>query len=386
MFQLIESYFSVFMLLGASAAALSILLLIKPHNKPWANHMLALLSLTWGFSCYWFFAFIQGPPFYNLTVTSFIGPMMPLTLFPPIYLYVKYLFHEYRGIQKKDHLHFLPIYLYAAFTLYLFLINDASVQGMRSHSLYPWRSMISSWVAMIQGPFYFFKVKSTLKFRRQKLMEEFSDIESRKLSWLSNINAWFLPIFLIGGISAIIRSTHLNPYMLYMAYHGVMCFSLVYIHMAIYKNPELFTVNTASKKFEFIPLALKYTQKETQTSSNMASNNREEEIVQKLVRVMEKEKLFKKPGISLNELCMVLQESRNAVSSVLNNNLRKSFYDYINELRIQESKLLLTDPHFKPYTVEAIALEAGFKSLSVFYRLFKDAEKITPTEFRRRNT
>src|SRR5690554_469825 len=104
MLSLIESYFSVLMLFGASQAVTGIYLLLKDKQKPFSNNLLALLLFAWGFSCYWFFAFIHFDPFFSTAVTSFIGPMLALTLFPPVYLYVKYLFYEFDRFQKRDHL------------------------------------------------------------------------------------------------------------------------------------------------------------------------------------------------------------------------------------------------------------------------------------------
>src|SRR5690554_709841 len=127
MLSAIESYFSILMLFGASQAVTGIYLLLKKKRRPFSNNLLALLLFAWGFSCYWFFAFIHMGAFFSVGVTTFIGPMLALTLFPPVYLYVKYLFYEYAKFQRKDHLHFLPIYIYIGFTLFLYFDSDFSI-------------------------------------------------------------------------------------------------------------------------------------------------------------------------------------------------------------------------------------------------------------------
>jgi len=380
----LESYFSVFMLFGASVAAISIFLLLKDKNRPFANNMLALLAASWGFSCYWFFAFIQEAPFYSLSLTTFIGPMIPLTLFPPIYLYVKYLFHDFKKFNSTDHVHFLPIYIYSVFTLYLFASGNFTIDQMRAHPWFLSRSMLSSYIGSLQGIVYFFLASNMLKKWQDKLKQEYSDIEHRKLKWLRNINICLLPVFLIGVLSTIIRSTHLNPYILYMAYHAVMCLGLVYIHFTIFKKPLLFSIESEPVVYQEAPVvAVSQSSKAKQAS--FSDNGKHQAIVEKLQEVMSKEKLFKNPNINLNELTLAIGETRNSLSYVLNNYIKKSFYDYINEFRIEESKKLLCDKNFNSYKIEAISHEAGFKSVSVFYRLFKNAEKITPTEFRNQN-
>src|SRR5690554_589885 len=237
----IESYFSVLMLFGASQAITGIFLLLKSKSRPYSNNILALLLFAWGFSCYWFFAFIHKEPFFSVTLTTFIGPMLALTLFPPIYLYAKFMFYEYKKFQKKDHLHFLPIYIYLGLTLYLFVSSDFSIANMRKHEWYNLRMNISSYVATLQGPFYFIKTNRILKKRYQILQEQYSEIESRKLEWFHIINYSFASVFIIGGISAIIKITYIDPYLLYMAYHAVIAISIFYITLMIYKYPILFS-------------------------------------------------------------------------------------------------------------------------------------------------
>ena len=380
----IQSYFSAFMLFGASVAAISIFLLLINKNRPFANNMLAMLVVSWGFSCYWFFAYIQAAPFYSLKLTTFIGPMIPLTLFPPIYLYVKYLFHDFKKFNSIDHVHFLPVYIYSLFTLYLFVSENFSVDQMRIHPWYHSRSMLSSYIGSLQGVVYFFLAGNMLKKWQNKLKQEYSDIENRKLMWLRNINICLLPVFLIGVLSTIIRSTHLNPYVLYMTYHAIMASGLIFIHITIFKKPFLFSIESEPVVCQEVPVVVESQNRKVKQNS-LSDNGKHQAIVDKLQQIMYKEKLFKNPNINLNDLTLAIGESRNSLSFVLNNCIKKSFYDYVNEFRIEESKRLLLDKNFSSYKIEAISHEAGFKSVSVFYRIFKKKEKTTPTEFRNQN-
>lgn len=384
----IESYFSILMLFGASQAVTGIYLLLKDKHKPFANYMLALLLLVWGFSCYWFFAFIHQGPFFSVTVTTFIGPMLALLLFPPIYLYVKFLFYEYKGFRISDHLHFLPVYLYILFTLYLYVDSGFSIANMRHHEWYHARTLVCSYIATVQGPFYFFMTNRILKLRHQRLKEQYSEIESRKLEWLHVINYSFALVFIIGGISAIVRITYLDPYILYMAYHAVIAVSIFYITLMIFKSPVIF-VNTepaselhgakavVSEIPSIPPVA------PTISSSQDHLHEKETDIIAKIENFMMEDKPYKNPNFSLNDLAAAISESRNAISTVLNKSLEKTFYSYINEMRIEESKRLLADESLMHFTIEGIAAESGFKTMSVFYRFFKDIEKVTPAVYRK---
>lgn len=388
MFPQIESYFSVLMLFGASQAVTGIYLLLKDKTRPFSNNMLSLLLFVWGFSCYWFFAYIQQEPFFSVAVTTFIGPMLAIILFPPIYLYVKFLFYEYERFPKIDHLHFLPVYLYLGFTLYLYISSGFSIADMRNHEWYHTRSLICSYVATLQGPYYFYKTNRILKLRHELLKEQYSEIESRKLGWLQIINYSFALVFIIGGISTLVKITVLNPYILYMAYHAVIAVSLFYITLMIYKYPLVFSrqeiVPKIFKRDITLPDDTNVISQPTSVLLNQGnSNSKDDAIIAKLDILMKEQKPYRNPNFSLNDLAAAISESRNSLSHVLNNSLNKTFYNYINELRIEETKRLLSDKMLLNYTIEGIAAESGFKSMSVFYRFFKEIEGVTPSVYRK---
>lgn len=388
MFPQIESYFSILMLFGASQAVTGIYLLLKNKQRPYSNNMLAVLLFAWGFSCYWFFAFINKEPFFSVGVTTFIGPMLALTLFPPIYLYVKFLFYEYKSFQKIDHLHFLPIYLYLIFTLYLFISSDFSIANMRKHEWYNARMVVCSYIATLQGPFYFIKTNRILKKRHQLLKEQYSEIESRKLEWFHIINYSFALVFIIGGVSALVKIAFLDPYVLYMSYHAIIAISIFYITLMIFKYPILFSPpEVSAEMYAANVLVEEQTINENVLEKDQAPEKIERvkgnDIIEKIEKLMSEQKPYKNPNFSLNDLVAAISESRNDVSYVLNNSLNKTFYNYINELRIAESKHLLNDPDLLHFTIEGIASESGFKSMSVFYKFFKDIEGVTPAVYRK---
>ena len=98
---------------------------------------------------------------------------------------------------------------------------------------------------------------------------------------------------------------------------------------------------------------------------------------------MREQKLYKNPNLSLNDLAEAISESRNSISAALNNGCNKTFYNYVNELRIEESKHLLRCEKMLHFSVEGIAAQSGFKTMSVFYKLFKDIEETTPSVYRK---
>ena len=103
-------------------------------------------------------------------------------------------------------------------------------------------------------------------------------------------------------------------------------------------------------------------------------------IIEKLEKVMLQKELYKNPNIKLSSIAKELHISTHRLSQLLNDNLGKSFAQYISESRIEEAKSLIAKNN--GYTLEAIGYEAGFSSRSAFYATFKKLTGMTPAAFR----
>ncbi len=88
-----------------------------------------------------------------------------------------------------------------------------------------------------------------------------------------------------------------------------------------------------------------------------------------LERVVESQKLYLNKGLTLGELAHVMGTNRTYVSNYLSNVRGQTFYDYINQLRIERASLPMMAEH-PEYTLEYIAESSGFGSISTFRRAF----------------
>jgi len=91
---------------------------------------------------------------------------------------------------------------------------------------------------------------------------------------------------------------------------------------------------------------------------------------------------FVDPNLSLESLTENQNMSLSHASKLINAFSNYNFSDYINSLRIEQAKKLLSDDSFDQYTIVAIGLESGFNSKSTFYTAFKKFTSQTPSEFR----
>ncbi|MBA5630580.1 helix-turn-helix domain-containing protein [Moheibacter lacus] len=110
--------------------------------------------------------------------------------------------------------------------------------------------------------------------------------------------------------------------------------------------------------------------------------NSKNENVEAFENYIKIEKNYQNPDLSLELVADELGINKSYLSRIINNEIGKSFTDYVNEMRVEEAKIYLANPDFKNYTLLAIGLEAGFNSKSVFNAAFKKFTGMTPSEYR----
>jgi ligand-binding sensor domain-containing protein/AraC-like DNA-binding protein len=104
--------------------------------------------------------------------------------------------------------------------------------------------------------------------------------------------------------------------------------------------------------------------------------------LRKLLEIMEKEKPFLSPDITLPELGKRIDMSKEELSQVINRELHLNFNAFINRYRIEEAKRKLRDPKENQFVVLKIAYEVGFNSKSSFNAVFKRMTGMSPSEYR----
>jgi AraC-like DNA-binding protein len=97
---------------------------------------------------------------------------------------------------------------------------------------------------------------------------------------------------------------------------------------------------------------------------------------------MNKERPYLESQLTLPQLAQQLGISPNYLSQVINEQLQKNFFDFINEYRVAEAKSKLTADSTTKGSIADVAYDSGFNSKSAFYTAFKKHVGMTPSEFR----
>lgn len=92
---------------------------------------------------------------------------------------------------------------------------------------------------------------------------------------------------------------------------------------------------------------------------------------------------FLDPQLSLEGLSEELQMGTSTLSKLINAYGNANFPDYINQMRVEAAKNLLSEKEFEAYTIVSVGLECGFNSKSTFYAAFKKFTGQTPTQYRK---
>ena len=106
-------------------------------------------------------------------------------------------------------------------------------------------------------------------------------------------------------------------------------------------------------------------------------------LAARLLAMMETEKAHRDERLTIAALARQLGEQEYRLRRLINGSLgHRNFAQFLNSYRLTEIKQALSDPAQREVPILTIALDAGFGSLGPFNRAFRDAEGMTPSEYR----
>jgi len=202
------------------------------------------------------------------------------------------------------------------------------------------------------------------------LPNEFSTIDRyKKLGWLFFVivsyNLYSLVLVMI-GILVILFSGHIQiPYL--FNYSALL--AMVYI-LGFYGIRQKMIYQTI---YPELPLP--------RNGKSPVSSGRNDQIRNQLLNYFASEKPYLNPDLSMQMLSDRIQTPKHQITEVLNQDLGKNFFQFVNEYRVAAVKQMLSDRK-NPYSIEAIGYECGFNSKSTFFTVFKNLTGLTPMQYR----
>ena len=94
------------------------------------------------------------------------------------------------------------------------------------------------------------------------------------------------------------------------------------------------------------------------------------------------EKKYKDPTYSAKIMAKELKTNVRYLSAVINSRMDGNYNQFVNEYRITDSKVLLTDRRYADKSIEEISAMVGFSNRQSFYGAFYRFVGITPRKYR----
>jgi AraC-like DNA-binding protein len=236
-------------------------------------------------------------------------------------------------------------------------------------------------IRLIQSSIYLiFQWKLIVKFKKQNVIFEIEHQIKMVLKWLK-IFTWvttvyflafiFLSLFVILNISVFnnwgainfipgaLLSSSFFVMSTYLLTHPGILAGLPFVK---YKETKSILSNDEVNKIAFIEEDYS---KEIQDINNYFNIN----------------KPYLNSNLTLGQVSVTLNIPIRELSYILNNYFNQRFTDFVNAYRLKYIIDNFNKSYLDNFTIESIALEAGFTTKSGFYKSFKKFYKTTPTEY-----
>ncbi|MCF8289700.1 MAG: helix-turn-helix domain-containing protein [Chitinophagaceae bacterium] len=306
-------------------------------------------------------------------------------LVPPLaYLYVRSVLYNESKFEKKDFIHLVPFliitfnYLPIYFSSYNERLEVVKLVIIRYDNNYLIQDGFFSENIQILRPiqslvYLVLQWKILIDFKKKNITISFKEHTLMIFKWLKKFNycisftnLTFL-IFVFGVAYSLANKQPLNEVVLYAAIP--ISISLLYLSSYLIINPHVLA-------------GLPYIGKELKNNpkSFIKEVNYELEIAT-IKSYFEVHKPFLQPSLTIGQLSLSLDLSPKVVSFIINQCLNQNFNDFVNSYRVASLIESMQQGGLKNYTIQALALQAGFANKTSCMNAFKKVHNCTPSQY-----
>ena len=306
-------------------------------------------------------------------------------LVPPLaYLYVRSVLYNESKFEKKDFIHLVPFliitfnYLPIYFSSYNERLEVVKLVIIRYDNNYLIQDGFFSENIQILRPiqslvYLVLQWKILIDFKKKNITTSFKEHTLMIFKWLKKFNycisftnLTFL-IFVFGVAYSLANKQPLNEVVLYAAIP--ISISLLYLSSYLIINPHVLA-------------GLPYIGKELKNNpkSFIKEVNYELEIAT-IKSYFEVHKPFLQPSLTIGQLSLSLDLSPKVVSFIINQCLNQNFNDFVNSYRVASLIESMQQGGLKNYTIQALALQAGFANKTSCMNAFKKVHNCTPSQY-----
>ena len=376
----------IFVLIGAlQGFALTAFLAFHKKGNIFANRTLAILIFTVSTDAFVSFLYLSN---YIHQLPHFISVSEPLYVLhgPLLYLYTKQLITPRYKFRAVYLLFFMPSILETLLWM-PFYLQSAELKLHDYSGLSGNLPLISSyWIIWNLELFYnmafVLMAAAALKKHERAIKNAFSDISRISFKWLRRlILAAFVVLFFEVVILYLVKIVDMESFFVALyCFIAILFYGIGYMGL---RQPEVFSGAEDEIEKEYDKQSKTEPTKKYAKSS--LSDEKAQRHLEKLLQLMENEKLYLQSDLKLNDVAKRLDISTNHLSQAINTKTGKNFFDFVNTYRVREAQRMLLDSRYEHLNLLGIGFKAGFSSKSSFNKVFKDISTLTPSQYRQKN-
>ncbi|WP_282135463.1 helix-turn-helix domain-containing protein [Seonamhaeicola maritimus] len=365
------SIINILMLFGVFQGLVLSLIIICKKGKRKAGKCLTLVLFAFSMNLLYYFALDVGLFNQVPILKSFYLPWAMLAAIG-FYLYVTFSAPFQNKLTFINKLGFLPFVVFGGIHIAIRLCNHLTgtaciLSESRLSFFYLFEELFGVLYALILGIMSYVKINDI----EEKLKEQFTNFNESKLRFHKKLLILAL-IYCVVWLGVYSLSLAYNVSGLYV-YYFLWLFLAVVIHWVAWSgfiNDDVLILGFIS------PQSLQNTSRDKDVLID--DNN---VYYQKLIKLMEEDKVFLNDHLSLSELADKVGISNSYLSLIINKKTNNNFYHFINAYRVNYFINLLKNQENKQFTILRLAYQSGFNSKSTFQASFKNQTGKTPSQF-----
>jgi AraC-like DNA-binding protein len=371
-------------LLGTSQAFFLAILAFFKRNKSTGDYILASWLVFMGLHLLYYYLRTTGIIFQYPHLLG-IGFCFPMLQGPFMFVYVLVMINKSGRFKPEYWLHGIPFIIFSLYFIsdFYFLSADEKIAYYEMQSSNPTTvAKLTELLNVFLGPAYVIWSLFKLRKHKKNIEDNFSYTEQLNLNWLKYVLGglglvWLKVVFVsvLGGFP--VFSEGLGGHIIYISV-TIAVFFLGFFgirQQAIYRHVQGIKEKKKVKKTRN-PINNDAIYKHSGLKKADS-----ELYLKELLNYMENEKPYLNNRLGLKDVAEYLNISVHHLSQVINEQLGKNFFDFVNDYRVKEVKSLLRNPKYKQFTLLAIAYDSGFNSKSSFNSVFKKITGLTPSNY-----
>ena len=375
-------FLNTIVLLGSIQGFILTCLLFCSKNNRQANRLLAAFIFLIALACmdlYFIHQDWYGSTIALRVIFSIIPWIIVMPLGPLLFFYIRSMLDPDFALTRKYRMYFYPVILDLVPSITAGIYFAALLTGVVNKNDVPVGNFIDTYNTYVDVPrwisltvYLYLSARYISSIRRKE--RQSSGIHIPALKWMRQLISGFL-------IFQCIWLLHLIPYLVPRYSNALLDWGdwyPLYIPLAII----IYWLGIR----EYLHTRHHPGSPKKMVSAPPLPEAAIQEAIVKLKMAMEKDRLYLNANLNLAILSQHTGLAPKVISAVINQQLNKSFNEFVNEYRVAELKDRLLNSGKENLTIVGLAYECGFNSQSTFQRAFKAISGSTPREYLAKST